>query len=449
MSDANTTLDATKYRIPEGSSWSGAWKISAAIGALGSLAALAGAVLQPERFAFSYLYGFITVMTLWLGSVFFVLIQHLTGAGWSASVRRSAEFLISGVVVLPLLFLPLVPNLKTLYPWWSADKSGAAQAQEHAVEHAPTAHEAGHEAGHEAVSTGEENGEEHGPHALIEEATLKKKGAFLNHGFFGLRACVYFLVWLWLGLRLFGYSTAQDASGDKQWTVKLQRMAPVATMLFALSLTFAGFDWVMSLEPGWYSTMFGVRIFASSAVTSFASVILLTLGWKRAGLIHNEVNTEHYHDLGKLMFGFLVFWAYISFSEFMLIWYAAIPEETIYYHRRWDLPSWQVLSVMVVVLKFIVPFYAIISRNAKRNHRALGFAAAWLLGMHLLEMYYWVMPYYRPYLPVQFAGMWMEAGCVMATVGIYLTAVFRTMRKYPLIAVGDPRLSRAIDFVNV
>jgi hypothetical protein len=286
---------------------------------------------------------------------------------------------------------------------------------------------------------------------LLEAATLKEKSPFLNHNFFYLRALLYFLVWFWIGKRLFGYSTAQDATGDKAWTVKLQGFAPKATFAFALSLTFAGVDWVMSLDPTWYSTMFGVRVFASSAVTSFAVVILVTLGFKRAGLIGKEINTEHYHDLGKLMFGFLVFWAYISFSEFFLIWYAAIPEETVYYHARWDQESWRMLSVSLVVLKFIVPFYLVMSRNAKRNNTLIGLGAGWLLVMHVVEMYYWVMPSFSRYAThaVQWNGMWIELGCVMATVGIYLTVVFRNMRNHPLIAVGDPRLSRAINFTNM
>ena len=204
----------------------------------------------------------------------------------------------------------------------------------------------------------------------------------------------------------------------------------------------------MSLEPNWYSTMFGVRFFASGAVTSFACIIALTLGWKKAGLVGEEINTEHYHDLGKLMFGFLVFWGYVTFSEFMLIWYAAIPEEVIYFHRRWDDQSWRMLSVAIVVLKFIVPFYVILSRNAKRNYGLIGFGALWILGMHLIEGYYAVMPYYQPFQSIQWGGVWIEIGCVMATVGVYLTYVLQKMRKHSLIAVGDPRLSRALNFQN-
>jgi hypothetical protein len=456
VTDVNKKPGTRSFRIPAGSVWDNAWKMSAALAVLGVIVAVAGAMMQSDRFPFSYLYAFVTVMTLWLGSVFFVLIQHLTAAGWSVSVRRASEFFVSGVIVLPFLFLPLLTQLDKLYPWWSNDHSGTAHAQEH--------HEAGkapHDERHvvrgtaESISNSENSAalgrgqhESHEAHHVIEGEIMAKKVPYLNHTFFFIRLFVYFGIWLWLGLTLFGKSVAQDRTGDKQLTVQLQRFSTYATFLFAMSLTFAAFDWIMSLEPGWYSTMFGVRIFASSAVTSFAVVILTTLGYKRAGLVGDEINTEHFHDLGKLMFGFLIFWAYISFGEFFLIWYAAIPEETVYYHRRWDDNSWRMISVSIVVLKFIVPFYLTMSRNAKRNNAMIGFGAAWIVGMHLVEMYYWIMPYYRPFQPVQWAGIWLEAGCVMATLGVYLTYVLFRMRQHSLIAVGDPRLQRALDFQN-
>jgi hypothetical protein len=444
----NDTNHAPKktYKIPHGSIWDQAWKMSGIVAVIGIAIAAAGFALQPDRFAFSYLMGFVTVLTLWLGSIFFLLIQHLTSAGWSVTVRRAAEFFASGVVVLPFLFAPILTQLDTLYPWWSSveEDHGVAHAQE---QPAPSSAQAEHREPH-AIAPGEHTGSaaDHGPHHAIEREIMKSKTWYLNHGFFFIRIPIYFLIWLWLGLRLFGYSAAQDRTGDKQYTNKLKALVAPGTFLFALSLTFAGFDWIMSLEPGWYSTMFGVRIFASSAVTSFAVVILTALGWKRAGLVKDEINTEHIHDLGKLMFGFLIFWGYISFSEFMLIWYAAIPEETVYYHRRWDDPSWRLLSLGIVVLKFIVPFYITISRNAKRNDAIIAFGAFWLLAMHVVEMFYWIMPYYQPFQPIPFAGIWLEAGCVMATVGVFVTYVLFKMRNHSLIAVGDPRIGRALDF---
>jgi hypothetical protein len=390
---------ARGYHVPDGSAWASAWKVAAGVGGLGAACAVAGYIVDHRRFAFAYLMGFLTVLTMALGSMFFVLIQHLTGAGWSVSVRRASEFLVAGAIIIPLLALPNLLSLGELYPWYVAP--------------------------------------------------LEQKGGYLNPTFFFLRAIVYLAVWQWLSARLFRYSTNQDASGDPRWTVKLQRMAPLATILFAFSLNFAAFDWFMSLEPHWYSTMFGVRLFATSAVLAFALNILLTLGLRRAGISKGAIHVEHFHDLGKLMFGFLVFWAYISFSEFFLIWYATIPEETIYFHRRWDTDSWRMISVSLVVVKFIIPFFLIMSRNAKRNLGLLGLGAGCIAVLHLVEMYYWVMPHFQEGgIAFSAIGFIIDLGCVFACVGLYLAVVFRRMLNHPVIPVRDPRLERAIHFVN-
>ncbi|MDD9965918.1 MAG: hypothetical protein OXR73_06840 [Myxococcales bacterium] len=437
--------------IPADNPWAHRWKITAGMAAVGGALALFGAINDAHRFAFSWLFAFCAVMTMALGAIFFVLIQHLTGAGWSVTVRRTAEFYARGIWMVVALVVPIMVMAPTLYPWWDASGGhgdhGVAHAQDHGGEHAEEAHgAAGHAAGAHAGSHGEHT-PEHQFHADI----LQKKLGYLDGGaFFGIRAVIYMMVWVWLGAWILGLSTKQDRTKDKQLTVEMARRATYGTFLYALSLTFAGFDWVMSLEPNWYSTMFGVRIFASGAVLSFALVILTTKSFKRHGVVGSQINTEHYHDLGKLMFGFLVFWAYISFSEFFLIWYAAIPEETIYYHRRWDTDSWRLVSSSLVLFKFIVPFYLVMSRNVKRHTGGLWLGAAWLVTMHFVEMYYWVMPYAADLqgVPATPAGLASDVGCLMTTVGLYLTYVFWEMTRHSVIAVGDPRLERSLQFVN-
>jgi len=431
------------YRIPPHSPWAQAWKMAATLAAVGFVVGGVGYMLDARRFAFSYMVGFVTVLTIGFGSIFFVLIQHLTGAGWSVTVRRASEFLAAGMIVVPLLALPNLLGLSELYPWWHHGQQGQQGQQEH-IAHESAGHATAPE--HGAAAGDHEHGSpQHAEHA----ANIGKKVAYLNSGFFFIRAILYLLVWLLLGERFFRYSTAQDKTGDPQWTVKLQRFAPGATFLFALSLTFAGVDWVMSLEPSWFSTMFGVRVFASSAVLGFALNVMMCLGLRRAGIVDREINVEHFHDLGKLMFAFLVFWAYISFCEFMLIWYAAIPEETSYFHHRWDMPMWRTVSISLVVIKFIVPFFLIISRNAKRNLGLLGLGAGWIATMHLVEMYYWVMPYFGTEdLPLSLSGLMTDIGCILACVGTYLAVVFKRMLNHSVIPLRDPRLSRALEFVN-
>lgn len=439
------------YMIPASNPFAHAWKMAAAVAVVGLVVALAGAAADPRRFAFSYLMGFWTVFTMALGTTFFVLLQHLTGAGWSVTVRRTAEFFSAGMIVIPFLWLPNALHYETLLPWTQYYASeNVAHAQEHGeAEHGGAMHAAHGEEHGAAAHAG--HGEHHTPEHALHESITKKKFWYLSPTFLWIRALITLLILPLLALRFFKFSTRQDKDGDPSWTVKAARSAPVATMLFALTMTFLAFDWVMGLEPNWYSTMFGVRVFASSAVLGLSLVLMTCLGFKRTGLVKDEINVEHIHDLGKLMFGFLVFWAYISFCEFMLIWYAAIPEETAYYHRRWDYPSWQMISIVIVVVKFIMPFFLTMSRNVKRNLGVIGFGAGWIAALHLVEMYYWVMPYYRPDTDVPFSlmGMATDVGCVLFCVGVYLTVVFRRMLNHPVIPVRDPRLHRALGFVQV
>lgn len=457
-------------------SWAGAWKIFAGIGGVGLLGAGAGFASDPRRFAFSWLFAFITVLAVALGATFFVLIQRLTSAGWSVTVRRTAEFFSNGLLVMLPLFIPVIMSMGHLFPWLAhegghGEKHGAlsglvkeAHAQEHAAPAAPAAAPAvGHgaaaapAAGHgehgAAATAGGHGGAAaaehalHEAHAKIHHETMAKKAGWLNKNFFLARVGVYFVIWAILAVRLFGYSTAQDTSKDPELTLRAQRFAPGATMLFALSLTFAVFDWVMSLEPSWFSTIFGVYYFATGVVSSLAVIILVTMALRNSGPLAGAVTVEHYHDLGKLMFGFLVFWAYIGFSQFMLIWYAALPEETTWYHNRWDFDPWAKVSMIIVIGHFVVPFFWLISRNFKRNLGRLQIGAGILLVMHVVDIYWFVMPNYL--LGKEgFAFHWMDAACLLAVGGIYAAFVFFRMTKFPLVPIGDPRLERSLHFQN-
>jgi hypothetical protein len=314
--------------------------------------------------------------------------------------------------------------------------------------HAPGAQGADHGAGTGGGhSTGGGGGVHTGqnrpdPHHLEEERVLAAKAPYLNQTAFLVRAVLYFLIWTWLALRYFGLSTAQDTSKDPKLTVAAQRMAPVATILFGLSLTFAAFDWLMSLMPAWFSTIYGVTIFAGSVVAIYSTLIIVTMSLREDGLLKDAVKTEHFHDMGKLLFGFMIFWAYTSFSQFMLIWYAALPEETVFYHLRWDTSDlWKNMSLAIVGLHFAVPFFIILSRNAKRRLPILRAGAIVLLAMHVVEMYWMVLPNYHEG-AARFA--WIDIACFLGVGGVYLAVVFNRMTKHALIPIGDPRLARSL-----
>ncbi|MEZ4261600.1 MAG: hypothetical protein R3B36_21155 [Polyangiaceae bacterium] len=459
------------YELP--SSWQNTWKMFAGVGVVGAAITLgAGMSGNTERMAFSWLFAFITCLTVALGAMFFVLIQRLTSAGWSVTVRRTAEFFAHGLIVFPVLFVPVLLFMGHIFPWLGHHGAGheggghaatttvvrearadelpadphAAKADPHGA--APAAHAAApaaHGDAHGAIKSGHMPD----PHAVIHGELMEKKAPYLNKNFFIIRAVIYFLIWIVLATRLFGLSTKQDSSKSPELTLQAQRLAPPATFLFGLSLTFAAFDWIMSLEPAWFSTIFGVNIFAASVVSSLAVIILVTLQLRDSSApIKSVITIEHYHDLGKLMFGFLVFWAYIGFSQFMLIWYAALPEETTWYHHRWDAGPWELVSKIVLVGHFVLPFFWLISRNFKRNLGRLKVGAAWLLLMHIVDIYWFVMPNFRIEHQNEFAFHWLDATSLLAVGGIYLAVVFHRMTQHPMIPVGDPRLARSVAFQN-
>ncbi len=329
----------------------GLTKMGMGLAVLGVVAAGVGYSMDPKRFAFSYLIGFLWVATIALGGLCFVQIQHLTRAGWSVVVRRQAEWLAGLLPAVALLFIPVVIFSHTIYHHWM------------------------------------------GPEAA-NDPLLIKKAAWLNPNAFYIRAVIYLVIWAALAMFYVRTSRAQDESGDTKLSDKMQTMSAPGMILFALSVTFAGFDWVMSLNPHWYSTIFGVYIFAGCMTSAMAALALMTVGLQEKGYFIKLSTVEHRHDIGKLLFGFIVFFAYIGFSQFILIWYADLPEETVFYHDRWDADSWKVVSLAILFGHFIIPFMLLLSRHVKRHPVGLSVGALIMLVMHYVDLYWLVMPTY-------------------------------------------------------
>jgi hypothetical protein len=451
-----------QYRVPSGAGWANGWKIAAAFGGIGILGSILAASSDPRRFAFAWLFAFMAGLAIALGALFFVIIQQLTKAGWSVTIRRPMEFFAAGLPVFAILFVPVWLGMDHLYPW-------VHHARQHEMEEELGIEEEGESAPAEGAA---EDGEEHGSLPLLElptalaqdhgdahgeggehaeghhsreheahEALIEAKLGYLNPGFFTIRAFIYFAIWILLAFFFVRTSLAQDRTKDLGSSRRMNTFAPLGVMTLALSLTFAAFDWMMSLEPAWYSTIFGVQYFAVSAVSSLAVLVVTLYSLRAAGLTGNAVHVEHFHDVGKLLFGFLVFWAYITFSQFMLIWYAGIPEEATYYHLRAH-EGWWTFSVFLLVAHFILPFFFLISRNVKRNIPWLAFGAGWLLVMHVLECYWLVMPYAAESGALEI--QWMDFAAVFAVLGTYLGVVLFMATRFPLIPIGDPRLPRGL-----
>lgn len=366
------------------------------LAALGVVASLLGMLVDREQFAFSWLTAFLFGLTVALGCLFFVMIQHLARAGWSVAIRRLAEVAAGTVPLFVVLFLPLLRGLGDLYPWTTA-----AMAGDHLVQH---------------------------------------KEGFLNVPFFLVRAAVYLGVWILLARFFLNTSLGQDTSRDPALTVKMQRRAAPGMILFAFSLTFMAFDWLMSMDPHWYSTIFGVYIFAGSAVAGFAFLAAAGMGLRGTGQLRNTIRVDHYQDLGRLLFAFSVFWAYIAFSQFFLIWYGNIPEETQWYVHR-STGSWKAASLLLAVGHFAVPFVLLMSRWTKRRPAFVTALAGWMLLIHYGDVYWMVMP------NLHHEGIrlhWLDAAALAAVIGLFATVFLRNLERHALVPVGDPRLSESL-----
>ncbi len=296
---------------------------SYALAALGVAGGLAAFATDKVHFAYAYLVGFIFAMTISAGSLFFVVILHLTKSGWSVAPRRVLEWMSQGTWALVLLFIPLAVLAPQVWSAWM-----------------------GAEAAHDAILVG--------------------KSGYLNERFFFIRAAVFLGAWAFLAYWFYRNSRDQDKTGDLKWSTLSQTYAAPAAAVMGLTITFAAFDWIMSLNPHWYSTIFGVYIFAGSIITALALLALMVVRYRRHNVGGDLLTIEHQHDVGKFLFGFVIFWAYIGFSQFILIFYANIPEETVFYRTRWE-GGWHVVSLALLVGHFIVPFCLLLSRTGKRS----------------------------------------------------------------------------------
>jgi hypothetical protein len=375
---------------------------------VGAVLAAAGWASDAHRFVEGYLVGFFYVLTLCLGSLFFVLIQHLTKAGWSVGPRRHAEWVSSFLPFMALLFVPIALSAPNLWHHWWGDASH-------------------------------------------HDELLAKKVAFLNPTFFYVRAVVYFALWFVMSRFFAATSRRQDVTGDAGLTKKMQVWSAPSVLFFGLSISFAGFDWLMSLDPHWYSTIFGVYVFAGSLVAGFAVLSLFQVSLQKAGILQKVGTVEHRHDLGKQLFGFTVFWAYIGFSQFFLIWYANIPEETVFFTRRWFVDetgahnSWMPVSLALVFLHFWIPFFLLLPRTVKRTYLGLGLGASLLLFAHYVDLYWVVMPNFDP----EFHFSWMDLGGLLLPLGGLVAWIGVRAGKDPVYPLKDPRLSEAYAVANL
>ncbi len=400
MSERSHTVPTPEGEYFEKSRFAGLSMILGVVAVIGLVLCVVAAFLSPEQFAYSWLFGFAYFFTLCAGCLFWIIVHHAVDAEWSVVVRRQWENIASLLALMALFFVPVFLLRQHLYEWMTIPR-----------------------------------GEDH---------LLDAKRLYLNLPFFIVRAVfflAYFSIAAWMFRRI---SINQDRDGNPAMTLRMRRMAFVCLPLFGFSLTFGAFDWLMSLNYHWFSTMWGVYIFAGAAGSSMSLTVLVITALRKAGYLAEPVTIEHYHIMGKWMLAFTVFWAYIGFSQYMLIWYANIPEETEYFILR-NTQGWNLLSLLLVVGRFFLAFAILLMRSTKKKVNRLCMVAGWILFMQLIDMYVIVLPeLHRNGVHFSIIDL-LPVIAIGATLGFFY---LRIVTKASLFPVRDPRLLESLRIVN-
>ncbi len=392
--DSNININYTKKPLP-----ARFLTIAGGLTLIGIAIYVLAYLIDYKRAAFNNTIGFMFIYSIGAGSLFLVALEYLIGAVWSTPFRRISEFLSASLFLAPLLVIPLLLNMHDLFHWT-----------------------------HKADVASDE--------------LLSGKVPYLNENFFIIRTVAAFVI-MWLFYYFIaGKSQKQDKTGDYGMTKKILPFSAIIMPFMAITLTYMAMDWMMSLEPHWFSTIFGVYYFAGTVLAALAMLTLLALYTNENGLLPKGLGRDHYYNFGALMFAFINFWAYIAFSQFMLIWYANLPEETFWFIDRME-GGWAVFSIGLVFIHFIVPYALLLSRPSKSDPKRLKIAAVWILFAHYYDLYFLIMPTYsHSELPLS----WTEFLMPILPVGLVMLAFALFSRNKNFIPVSDPKLKRGMDF---
>jgi len=372
------------------------WQRRALIVGVVSLAlAAGGGWMSRAQFFQSYLLGFLFWAGLTLGCFALLLLHQTFGAGWGFVMQRTLE---AGTRVFPLLavlFLPLLFGLHDLYEWTHAE-------------------------------------------VVAGDPVLTEKSAYLNVGFFTGRAVFYFAAWAGAAYLLNKWSRELDASGDPRLAGRLRNAGPPGLLLYGLTATFAGVDWIMSLEPHWFSTMFGLMLIAGQVLSTLAFVVIVVGRLAEHPPLAEVARPQHFHDLGNLMLAFTMIWAYLSFSQFLIIWAGNLPETITWYQHR-SAGGWQWLALALFLFSFALPFVLLLGRRTKRRAETLAVVGGLVLAMRLADLFWLVAPTFRPKLAVH----WMDLAAPIGIGGLWLAFFFYQLKGRPTLPQLDPRLKEA------
>ncbi len=366
-------------------------------GVLGVVLAVAGFFMSgADRFFQAYLVAYTFWMGVVLGSLALLMVQHLSGGVWGLVLRRPFEAAVRTLPYMAVLFLPIAFGMHSIFEWSRP----------------------------EAAS----------------DPILSQKALYLNVPFFLARQVFYFAVWTTIGTLLSKWSNEHDRTGDPALVDKLSKLSGAGLLIYGLTVTFAMVDWTMSVNAHWFSTIWGMLYAGGQGLSAFAFGIIVLLMLAQTAPLNKVITTHHFHDLGKLLFAFLMLWAYLSFSQFLIIWSANLPEEIPHYINRWD-NSWRWLSVFIVVGHFIVPYTLLLSRDLKRNMFQLRVIATWLLCARWADYYWHVAPEFHH---DGFSFSLLDFALPLALGGIFLSLFVSQLSGRSLLPVNDAQMEKAL-----
>lgn len=366
-------------------------------GIAGFIVLAIGAFGHPDQFFRSYLPAFIFVFGLALGSLALLMLQHMTGGAWGLMIRRLLEAGARTLPIVALMFVPIALGLDHLFIWAN-------------------------------------------PEVVANDAVLREKALYLNTGFFLARAVAYFAIWIAMAEFLSRWSAAQDArppGGDDR---RFRLLSGPGLVLYGITVTFASVDWIMSLDPHWFSTIFGMLTMVGQALSTLAFAIAVLASCSDDAPFRGRLNIAHLRDLGKLLFALVMLWAYLSFSQFLIIWAGNLPEEIPWFIERLR-GGWQYVALVIVLGHFALPFLLLLSRDLKQNHRALTTMALLILVMRFVDTYWLIAPAF----PHEGLSIhWMDVAAIIGVGGIWLAVFFRLLGTRERLPVNDPYFEDAV-----
>jgi hypothetical protein len=389
-------VNGQDYKVPE--SVGRVQTAGMAIGSVALLATIFGAVSSPEKFYQSYLFSYMLVLGLTLGSLGLLMLQHLTGGHWGIIIRRPLEAASRNLWLVLLMFVPIVFGMKSLYSAWLDPEKLKA-----------------------------------------EPLSSYQQGYLTSSGFLG-RAILYFAIWGALTWLFNSWSREQDRNpDDRALRRRLKLLAGPGIILYVLAMTFAAIDWVMSLSPHWASTIYGFIFVAGQAIAAMSLMIIVVVSLSASEPYAGIIQKRHLHDLGKLLFAFNMLWAYFDFSQLLIIWSGNQPEEITFYRTRLY-GGWGVVAVIVLLFSFALPFLVLLSRDVKRSAGLISKVAIWMIIMRLVDLF-WMT---RPEFTSSALPTWRDIVVPIALIGLWVGFFAFNLKQQPLLPLGDPKLAEAI-----